>query len=37
LAPLRALSYCDVVTLCAPVRSPIIKIGINIDGHARDL
>src|ERR1700677_4880665 len=37
LAPLRALSYCDVVTLCAPARSPTIKTGINMDGHARDL
>src|ERR1700677_359958 len=37
LAPLRALSYCDVVTFCALARSPIIKTGISMDGHARDL
>src|SRR3984885_4948908 len=37
LAPLRALSYCDVVTLCAFARSPSINTGISMDGHARDL
>src|SRR5580693_2243772 len=37
LAPLRALSYCDVVTLCAPARRPIIKTGISMSGQARDL
>src|SRR6266550_7272522 len=34
LAPLRALSYCDVVTLCAPAGSPMVKTRISINGCA---
>src|SRR5216683_4333055 len=37
LTPLRTLSYCDVVTLCAPVRSPVSKTVIDTNDHARDL
>src|SRR6267143_3180687 len=34
LAPLRALSYCDVVTLCAPTGIPVVKTRISINGGA---
>src|ERR1700722_11696720 len=37
LEPLRTLSYCEVVTFCAPARSPSSKAGISRDSLARDL